>query len=190
MVRVMQTRPKSGTSVPLYALGAIFLVPMVIGVVLVNASVRRNDHANQVSRDIASMYAQGLDFSARANQEIALSVAEGLGINMHGGKGAIILSRIRMVHASDCSSEPCPNKGFAVVTQRFVIGNAALRTSSFGTPASIDPVTGIVRNWITDASARAQDFPVTLKPGEFTYVAECYLTSSESPAGLYSRAMF
>src|SRR5450755_3688254 len=110
----MQTRPKSGTSVPLYALGAIFLVPMVIGVLMVNSSARRNDHANQVSRDIASMYSQGLDFSTRANQDIALNVAEGLGINLHGGRGVIILSRIRMVHVPDCASGPCPNKGFAV----------------------------------------------------------------------------
>jgi len=185
----MQSRHKSATSVPLYALGAIFLVPMVIGVLMVNSSARRNDHANQVSRDIASMYAQGLDFSNRANQDIALNVAEGLGINMHRGKGVLILSKIRMVHDTDCLSSACSNKGYAVVAQRFVIGNAALRPSSFGTPASIDS-TGNVRNWSTDVSARAQDFPVALKPGEFTYAAECYLASAESPTGIYSRAMF
>lgn len=184
----MRSHHKSPPSVALYALGAIFLVPMVIGVLMVNSSARRNDHANQVSRDIASMYAQGLDFSNRANQDIALNVAEGLGINLHHGKGVLILSKIRMVHDSDCASN-CPNKGYAVVTQRFVIGNATLRPSSFGTPAAIDS-TGNVRNWATDVSARAQDFPVTLKPGEFTYAAECYLASAESPTGIYSRAMF
>ena len=181
----MHRRHNSATSVPLYALGAIFLIPMVIGVLMVNGSARRNDHANQVSRDIASMYAQGLDFSNRANQDIALNVAEGLGINMHRGKGLLILSKIRMVHDSDCPPNACPNKGYAVVTQRFVIGNPALRISSFGTPAAVDS-TGNVRNWATDVSARAQDFPVTLKPGEFTYAAECYLAST----GIYSRAMF
>src|SRR5579864_2834436 len=106
----MQSRHKSAPSVALYALGAIFLVPMVIGVLMVNSSARRNDHANQVSRDIASMYAQGLDFSNRANQDIALNVAEGLGINMHRGNGVLILSKIRMVHESDCASSACPNK--------------------------------------------------------------------------------
>lgn len=185
----MQTHSKSATSVPLYALGAIFLVPMVIGVLMVNSSARRNDHANQVSRDIASMYAQGLDFSNRSNQNIALNVADALGIRMRGGKGVIILTRIRMVADSDCSGG-CANRGFAVITQRYVIGNGQLRTSSFGTPASVDAATGNVRNWTTDVSARAQDFPGSLKPGESTYAAECYLSSSESPAGLYSRAMF
>lgn len=165
------------------------MVPMVIGVLMVNSSARRNDQANQVSRDIGSMYAQGLDFSTQANRDIALNVAEGLGINMHGGKGVLILSRIRVVHDSDCPFNSCPNKGYAVVTQRYVIGNRTLRPSSFGTPGAIDS-TGNVRNWATDLSARAQDFSPALKPGEFTYAAECYLAANESPGGVYSRAIF
>src|SRR5712692_10279664 len=90
------------TSIPLYALGAIFLVPLGIGVMLVNSSASRNDHANQVSRDVASMYAQGVDFSNKANQNIALNVAEGLGMAIGGGNGVLILSKIRVVHDADC----------------------------------------------------------------------------------------
>jgi len=182
-----------GTSIPLYALGAIFLVPLGIGVMLVNSSASRNDHANQVSRDVASMYAQGVDFSNKANQNIALSVAEGLGMDIGGGNGVLILSKIRVVHDTDCSAiaaANCANKGYAVVTQRYVIGNAHLRSSSFGTPAGLDPATGNVRNWATDVSARAQDFPASLKAGESTYAAECYVSSKESRAGVYTRAMF
>ena len=190
----MQSRSKQAraTTVPLYALGAIFLVPLGIGVVMVNNSASRNDHANQVSRDVASMYAQGVDFSDRANQNIALNVAEGLGMNIRGGKGVLILSKIRVVHDSDCTGagSNCANKGYAVVVQRYVMGNQALRSSSFGTPAGLDASSGNVRNWSTDPSARAQDFPANLKPGEFTYAAECYLESNESPAGVYTRAMF
>ncbi len=186
-------KPSRGTSVPLYALGAIFLVPLTIGILMVNTSASRNDHANQVSRDVASMYAQGVDFSNHANQNIALNVAEGLGMNIRGGKGVLILSKIRVVHDADCAADAvgkCANKGYAVVTQRYVIGNTALRSSSFGTPVSVDTATGNVRNWAADVSARAQDFPASLKPGEFTYAAECYLTSAESRTGVYSRAMF
>jgi len=190
----MQNRSKQGraTSVPLYALGAIFVVPLVIGVVMVNNSASRNDHANQVSRDVASMYAQGMDFSNHANQDIALNVAEGLGMNIRGGKGVLILSKIRVVHEADCApgSGNCANKGYAVIVQRHVIGNAGLRTSSFGTPASFEAASGNVRNWATDPSARAQDFPANLKPGEFIYAAECYLSSTESGTGVYTRAMF
>jgi hypothetical protein len=189
----MQNRSKPAASVPLYALGAIFLVPLAIGVLMVNSSASRNDHANQVTRDVASMYAQGLDFSVHSNQNIAMNVAEGLGMNIRGGKGVLILSKIRVVHDSDCPSKPpgnCANKGYAVITQRFAIGNVALRASSFGTPASVDVASGNVGNWASDVSARAEDFPANLKPGEFIYAAECYLPSTESRTGVYSRAMF
>jgi hypothetical protein len=39
----------------------------------------------------------------------------------------------------DCTAaavSPCTNLGLPVFTQRIVVGNAALRTSNFGTPAS------------------------------------------------------
>ena len=193
MLTPMKSRSQArATSVPLYALGAIFLVPLGIGVLLVNNSASRNDHANQVSRDVASMYSQGVDFSNTANQNIALNVAEGLGMNIRGGKGVLILSKIRVVHEPDClalGAANCVNRGYAVVTQRFVIGNKTLRPSSFGTPTAIDS-TGNVHNWATDLSARAEDFPANLKSGEFTYAAECYLASQESRTGVYSRAMF
>ena len=191
----MLTRSKQsrGTLVPLYALGAIFFVPLVIGVVLVSNSASRNDHANQVSRDVASMYAQGLDFANVSNQDIALKVAEGLGMDIRGGRGVLILSRIRVVHGSDCvaaGAPHCGNEGFAVITQRYIIGNATLRASSFGTPAHIDGGTGNVHDWANDVTARAEDFPANLKAGEYTYAAECYLASQEPLGGVYSRAMF
>ncbi len=77
-----------------------------------------------------------------------------------------------------------------MVTERYVLGNRSLRPSSFGTPASLDPASGKVRDWANDLSARAANFESTLKPGEVTYAAECYLTSPESRSGIYSRTMF
>jgi hypothetical protein len=181
------------STIAMYTLGAVFLVPLSIGVLLVNSNASQNDHVKQISRDIASMYAQGMDFSRSANQTIALRVGEGLGMDIRAGQGVLILSKIRVVHDVDCPSvvpAQCRNKGYAVVTQRYVIGDAALRASSFGTPGNVEAATGNVQNWPDDPSARAQDFPPSLKPGEFTYAAECYLTSPESRAGVYSRAMF
>jgi hypothetical protein len=180
-------------SIRLYALGAIFLVPLSIGVLLVSSNASQNDNAYQISHDVASMYAQGLDFSQRANQDIALSVADGRGIDVRGGRGVLILSKIRVVHASDCAESAaakCGNKGYAVVTQRYVLGDQTLRASSFGTPKAVDQLSGEVRDWANDRSARAADFPTNLKAGEFTYAAECFLTSPESHNGVYSRTMF
>lgn len=188
-----RSKPTRGSLVPLYALGAIFFVPLVIGVLLVNNSASRSEHANQVSRDIASMYAQGLDFATPQNQDIALKVAEGIGIDVRGGQGVLILSKIHKVLAGDCTpaaTGSCANEGHAVVTQRYVIGNRALRTSSFGTPARIDPGTGNVQDWTTDVTARAENSPANLRAGETVYAAEFYFASRESRSGVYSRAMF
>lgn len=191
----MLRRPKYPGSnlVRLYALGAIFLIPLSLGVVLVTNNATRGDYAYKITHQIGSMFAQGLDFSRTANQNIALSVAEGIGIDLHEGKGVLILSKIRMVHSSDCSDGTtgvCKNQGYPVVVERYVLGNRSLRASSFGTPVTLDPNSGRVRDWMNDTSARASNFISGLKPGEVTYAAECYLTSAESPGGVYSRAMF
>jgi hypothetical protein len=186
-------KPPSTTTLRLYVLGALFLVPLSIGIVLVTNNANQSEHAYRISHDVGSMYAQGVDFSQSANQNIALSVAEGIGIDIQGGKGVLILSKIRVVHPSDCpqsNSGKCSNRGYPVVTERYVLGNRSLRPSSFGTPVSLDPTSGKVRDWTNDLSARAANFASSLKPGEVTYAAECYLTSPESPSGVYSRTMF
>jgi hypothetical protein len=191
----MLRRPKhpGTTLIRLYVLGAIFLIPLSIGIVLVTNNASRSDHAYQASHDVGSMFAQGVDFSQGANQNIALNVAEGIGIDIQGGKGVLILSKIRVVHPSDCppgATGKCGNKGYPVVTERYVLGNRSLRPSSFGTPASLDPSSGKVHDWSNDLSARAANFASSLKAGEVTYAAECYLTSPESASGIYSRTMF
>ncbi|HTR36536.1 MAG TPA: hypothetical protein VMH80_11570 [Bryobacteraceae bacterium] len=176
-----------------YALGAIFLVPLSIGVLLVTSNASQNDHANQISHDVGAMYAQGMDFSQPSNQDIALNVAEGLEVNLRAGQGVLILSKIQVVQPGACASRPsgkCTNEGHAVVTQRYTLGNTALRSSSFGTPDSVDSRTGNVGDWANDLTARADGFSGSLKPGESTYVAECYLASAEARGGVYSRAMF
>src|SRR5579872_5048765 len=176
-------------AIPLYVLGAVFLVPLTIGVVLVSSNADQGGRANQISRDLASMYAQGVDFSRNENRNIAMRVAEGLG--MDRSQGVLILSKIRAVNDSDCASlSNCLNNGYAVVTQRYVLGNPTLRASSFGTPARVDESTGSVPDWANDASARAQEFSAKLKPGEYTYAAECFLGSREPGTGVYSRVMF
>ena len=181
------------SSITYYALGAIFIAPLLIGIFMVRTSVDSTDQANQVSRDLASMYAQGVDFSNAANQRIALRVAESMGLMLSEGKAVVILSKLRMVRESDCGQVPisqCKNSGYPVIVQRYVLGNPILRGSSFGKPARIDPDSGNVLNWATDVSARAQELSVNLKPGESTYAAECYVSASDSRAGVYSRAMF
>lgn len=185
-------KPVATSSLQLYTLGAIFLLPLSIGVVLVSRNADQGDQAHKISHDLASLYAQGMDFSRTANQNIALSVTEGDGVDIRGGRYILILSKIRVVHAPDCASNAgkCSNQGYAVVTERYVLGNRSLRSSSFGTPDRIDPASGKVHDWANDPSARAENFVSGLKPGEVAYAAECFLTSPDSPGGVYSRTMF
>jgi hypothetical protein len=178
-----------GAALPLYVLGALFLVPLTIGVVLVSNSADQDGRAKQISRDLVSMYAQGLDLSQIENRNLAMRVAQGLGLD--GSRGVVILTKIRVVGRQDCDAgRKCANDGHAVVTQRYVLGNAALRSSSFGTPTQLDPATGDTRDWANDVSARVDELDEKLLPGESTFAAECYLTSSENRPGVYSRVMF
>ena len=178
-----------GAALPMYVLGALFLVPLTIGVVLVSNSADQDSRAKQISRDLASMYAQGLDLSRGENRNLAMRVAQGLGLD--GSRGVVILSKIRLVNRQDCGAgRKCANDGHAVVTQRYVLGNAALRSSSLGTPAQLDPATGDTRDWANDLSARVEEFDQKLEPGESTYAAECYLTSADNRPGVYSRVMY
>lgn len=174
------------SSVAQFALAAFFVVPLLTGVFLAGSSVNRREVASRISHDIGGMYAQGIDFAQPANRAIAERVTESLGINLQEGHAVIILTKVRMPSQQEC--EACTNLGIPVVVQRFVFGNPALRTSGFGTPQDIDPATGNVRNWATDPSARAADFPGTMKPGESTTVTECFV-ASDRHSGIYSRTV-
>jgi len=169
-------------------LSAVFFVPLLAGIYLATGTNRRSQHANQVSRDMASMYAQGVDFSQPANQSIAHRL-----LDRRDGKTLLILTRVRMVTASDCAAapaNPCANSGYAVMVQRIVIGDADLRASTLGTPLSIDRATGNVLNWTTDLSARVTDPSVSLKPGETAYAAEAFISALDDQSGVYARTLF
>ncbi len=177
---------RGSTSVQL-VLCACFLVPLVAGIYLSTGTNRRSAHATQVSRDLASMYAQGVDFSQPANQNIARQL-----LNRSDGKALLILTRIRSVVPADCGSTPiaqCSNNGYAVITQRIAIGNTELRPSSLGAPLSIDQATGNVLSWATDTSARVVDSSVTLKPGESAFAVEAFITGPEEHTGVYARTL-
>ena len=194
-LKVISKAPSPGldSAITYYTLGAIFVIPLLIGVFVVGTNAERTNQANQVSHDLASMYAQGVDFSNTANQKIAMRVADGVGMKLEGGQAVVILSKIRVVRDTDCSANPaakCSNHGYPVVTQRYVIGNLGLRGSSLGTPAHVDPKTGNVAGWATDTSARADVFSIGIKDAEYTYAAECYLATPDVGTGVYSRAMF
>jgi hypothetical protein len=187
--------PESGNAVLEFAICTLFLIPMTLGIFQVGMDLKTCVQAAQISRDIGSMFAQGVDFTSSTNQNIVVRLTQGLGMTLTGGNGVVNLSKIYMVQPADCTGAglslgQCNNVNLAVVTQRFVIGNSALQTSVFGSPASIDSSTGNVNNWLTDTSARATNFNITLNGGEWTYASETYFTSVTRPSGIYAKALF
>ena len=116
------------------------LTVMFFGVVGLGIMMGRYSQAVQVARDIAHMYANGVDFTQTANQNIVINaLAAGTGMTATGGNGVVILSQIQTVYAADCTAasvSPCTNQGLPVFIQRVVFGNSSLRTSTYGTPAS------------------------------------------------------
>lgn len=178
---------RGSTSVQ-WVLSAVFLVPLAIGIYLSTGTNRLSLHANQVSHDLASMYAQGVDFSQPANRSIALRL-----LDSHDGKTVLIFTRIRNVGAADCGAAPggqCANNGYPVIVQRIVIGDSELHASTFGSPLSVDLATGNVLNWATDASARVTDSSVSLKSGESAYAAEAFIAGLDDQTGVYARTLF
>lgn len=171
-----------------WVLCAVFLVPLGIGIYLSSGTNRRSTHANQVSHDLASMYAQGVDFSQAANRNLALRL-----LDPGDGKTVLIFSRIRAVSPADCQAanvSQCTNSGYPVIVQRIVIGDPDLHPSSLGSPQNIDPATGNVPNWTTDTSARVMDSGVSLKPGESAYAAETFIAGPDDHTGVFARTLF
>jgi hypothetical protein len=127
----------------------------------------------------------------------------------NGGDGVVIFSRISTVHQADCDAAQvaCTNLGLAVITQRIVVGNAALRLSDFGTPAPalLDAQGNISANvYLTNSNntVLATNFTplltaagMTQQQGDAAWVAESYFAYpslaffSGSP-GVYSRFLF
>jgi hypothetical protein len=168
---------------------AFFFVPLILGLLSYGFSLSRSLHVAQLSRDVGRMFVRGVDFSEQGNQELLTgsssrrnlpALAAGLGLQINGtsaigstsGNGVLILSTLTRM-PSTCN---CVNADRIVLTRRVVVGNRNLFSSSFGAPAAtlVDAPTGIVRNYASDPSARADSFSsvVNLSGGELAYLIE------------------
>ena len=130
---------RSGNAILEFAIVMPCLSLMFFGTIGLGIMLGRYVQAVQVARDVAHMYSNGVDFSQTTSKNILLQLASGTGMTAAGGNGVVIFSQVRTVYAADCTAAavtPCTNQGLPVFVQRVVVGNSALRTSSFGTPAS------------------------------------------------------
>src|SRR5580692_2932160 len=136
--RTKRNSLQRGSSVLEFAIVIPGLMLLFFGVVGAGIMMGRYDQAVQVSRDVAHMYADGVDFTQTANQNIVINqLAAGTGMTATGGNGVVILSQIRTVYQVDCTAasvSSCTNINLPVFVQRILFGNSSLRTSSYGTP--------------------------------------------------------
>lgn len=196
----MRRKAERGNAILEFGFVVTPLVLLLMGVVVVGLNLGRMVSVSQVARDTASMYVRGVDFSKAGNQDIIVRLAQGLGLTRTGGPGVVMLSKVTWISQEQCEeldTGPC-NGDRHVITQRIVIGNASLRTSSLGTPnpGLLDSL-GQVRDYIQEPSAVA-NFPFAqLSRGEFAFVAEAYFSSPnlslpgfQGGDGVYARAIF
>src|ERR1700687_4717074 len=150
---------EKGSQILEFALVTLVLVPFMLGVVVIGLNLGRSVQVAQIDRDAGSMFVRGVDFSQTGNQDILIRLSQGLGMTRTGGTGVVILSKITFIPAAACVGiTPC-NSDQYVVAQRIVVGNSALRSSSFGPAGSVTLNTyGNVANYMTDANAVATGF--------------------------------
>jgi hypothetical protein len=183
-----------------FCLSVALWMTVLMGLSTVGLNLIRALQVEQVCRDAGRMYSAGLDFTLAGNQNLLIMVASGLNVAASSGNGVFVFSTVEYIDTPQCAS--CANLGQYVFIQRVVVGNAALLTSTFGTPP-----TGIIgangnipsSSYLASTSARATGFGsvLPLTGGQVAYVTETYFSSPDfawgtymSGAGIYGRKIF
>ena len=182
-------RRRGSALIEFVLVAAVFLVPMILGLLSLGFALSRSLQVAQLTRDVGRMAVRGVDFSVPANQGLIVGSASrpnlpplaiGLGMQPNGGNvtgstsgnGVLVLSTLARV-STTCN---CNNAGLIVVTKRVVVGNNTLLTSAYGNPSgsAIDADTGIIINYGNELTARAASFGsvINLSSGEFAYLVE------------------
>ena len=172
-----------------------FLVLVLLGVVSVGFMLSRSVQVSQLTRDAAHMFFDGVDFSVTGNQKVIGRLGYGMGLASDAlgtidtsGNGVVILSQLLVVGDSECAAagyaspySSCPNYHQLVIERRIVVGNPALRVSTFGSPVqALVQADGSIQphDYCTDASVLVPGGTppraLGLVDGQFTYGVESY----------------
>ncbi|MBI4877726.1 MAG: hypothetical protein HY822_24095 [Acidobacteria bacterium] len=197
-------RTQGGLEMIEFALCSLFLLPIFLGTFVAGMNLIRANQCVHATRDVGNLYMKGVDFSLSPNKDLAVRLANGLGMqnSPSSGKGVLILSQVTFIGDTTCTangltSGTCTNRNQYVFTQRIVIGNTTLRTSSVGTPTATLNSAGMVQNYLTDPGARAaSSFAFLWNPqladGQYVFITEgfftgIYLGSASSNGGIFTR---
>jgi hypothetical protein len=167
--------------------GTFIFLPLLTGTVTIGMSMLQSIQVAALNRDAGEMFAKGVDFTQTQNIDLLLKIAGSLNITAAGGNGVVVLSEIDGTGTNT-----------AVCSRRIVVGNAALRGSSYVNPTGID-AGGNVTN-VNEPSANADSFTPAVIPmsrGQVAYVAETYFSTSQydwtgflTGTGIYNVAVF
>ncbi len=179
----VRLKTQQGSAFIEFGLVMSMLVPLFFGMVILGMSFTKALQIIQFNRDMAHMYAMGLDFSSTSAQSLTTQMQLSSGIYSPGNT-VLILSQIKKVYQADCDAQSmtsCPNLNQQVFVQRLLIGTSSLRASSFGTPAStyINSLGNIApSDYLTQSSlvvTSASTLPA-VGSGDSVWVAESYLS--------------
>ncbi|MCX6623574.1 MAG: hypothetical protein NTY38_21420 [Acidobacteria bacterium] len=198
-ISATRRRRQRGTWLLEFALCSVFIIPLFLATVGTGLSLSRAIQTTQLCRDAGHMFMDQIDFTNASNQKLIGRLAYGMGMTSDStgtintsGNGVVILSTIMMIGSVECANAgyantaSCPNFNKLVITDRIVVGNSALRSSTFGTPSS-SIITGdgsiTMYNYCTNVSAVVTSSTyatrLNLQAGQFTYVSEAYFISPE-----------
>jgi hypothetical protein len=187
---VSETRNNSrrrGTALIEFGLIVFPLILILFGVTVIGLQLGQSVRGSQITRDAASMYVRGIDFTLEANQDLLVRLAQGMGLAKTGGKGVLIFSKVTWVSQAQCTAaglSPC-NGDRHVVTQQIIVGNVSLRASALGSPNSAG-AQGLVLDYMQNPTAIADSTvlaPLHLDApehaGDVAYVTEGYFDTPE-----------
>jgi hypothetical protein len=199
-----RNRRKRGTALIEFGLIIFPLILTLFGVTVIGLQLGQSVRGSQITRDAASMYVRGIDFSLESNQDLLVRLAQGMGLAKTGGKGVMIFSKVTWITQAECTAaglSPC-NGDRHVITQRIVVGDPSLRTSALGSPDSAD-ASGLIVDYMQNPSAivtndfALQPLDLDLNPGDVAFVTEGFFDTPEikipgfeHDPGVYTMALY
>jgi len=166
-----------GQEIVEFALVAILIIPILLGAVVTGIGLVRSIQAQQVCRDLTSIYIHGGEFSTYSMQQLAQRLALGLNLQIgssfsgnqrdntgNTGDVLITVSQIEYVGpttAALCTAVGagnCTNHDSFVFTERVRFGNASVtgwNGSTLGDPSTASITNaGTISSPVTDAGAK------------------------------------
>ena len=188
-------RTQGGNNIVEFALVLPILVFLSFGAITSGLLLERYLNVINLVRNAGNMYSRNVKFEFVANRGLLVRAATDLNMTTTGGQGVIFLSRVVVAQFG-------PNQDLPVIDRRFVIGNPSIASSRIGTPAAVDPVTGVVTDPEIDFTAKvvpgaATTFQNMINAGaDRVFIAEVAHTPADLvllglfDGSMYSRAFF